>query len=542
MTAPTSARAPETEIGSLVELMDERAGRLDRNVLYHYLTDGAEVTFAELPVRAARVAGQLASGGVAPGEHVGILVEDRAVFCDAFYGLQHLGAVPVPLGLAGHVGSEAWCAVLRDRVERMRLVAIATDGASAQAYRDAVPELRAIGIDGALGNAVPAGPPNPVAFIQPSSGTTGQPKGIVISQRAVLANLWSIREQWQIQPGDSGLSWLPLFHDMGLIGTVINALWSEGTLHQWPTESFLRSPGRWLELLSELQVTFAIAPPFALELVGRRFRRRGGDADLSSVQHVLVGAETIRPSVIEAFAEVFEPRGLRPEALCPTYGLAEATLAVTAKPAGTRFVTVEDGRHVWVSCGRPVPGVEICLDPDTNELLALTPAAMTGYLDDPEATAAAFDGEWLRTGDVAQVVDDEVVIVGRLKEMINRNGQRVAASDFELAVQGTEGVLPDRVVAFGDVGPEGERVVLLAESRYKSAKAGEVVLALRAKLADAGLPADVVELVPAGFIPRTTSGKLRRGAARARWQSPDPAGGEAGLPGEVPTLGVGDER
>ena len=126
---------------------------------------------------------------------------------------------------------------------------------------------------------------------------------------------------------------------------------------------------------------------------------------------------------------------------------------------------------------------------------------MDGYLDDPEATAAAFDGDWLRTGDVAQIVDDEVVIVGRLKEMINRNGQRVAASDFELAVQGTEGVLPDRVVAFGDVGTDGERVVLLAESRYTSARAGEVVLASRARLADAGLPADVVELVPAGLHP-----------------------------------------
>ncbi len=210
--------------------------------------------------------------------------------------------------------------------------------------------------------------------------------------------------------------------------------------------------------------------------------------------------------------------------------MAEATLAVTAKPRGTRFVTVRDGLHEWVSCGRPVPDVEIRLDPETNELLTRTPAAMTGYLDDPVATAAAFDGEWLRTGDVAQIVDGEVVIVGRLKEMINRNGQRVAASDFELAVQGTEGVLPDRVIAFGDVGAEGERVVLLAESRYRSARAGEVVLALRKRLADAGLPADVVELVPAGFIPRTTSGKLRRGAARELWQSGESSRGEALLP------------
>ena len=195
-----------------------------------------------------------------------------------------------------------------------------------------------------------------------------------------------------------------------------------------------------------------------------------------------------------------------------------------------------------MSCGRPVPDVEIRLDPETNELLTRTPAAMTGYLDDPVATAAAFDGEWLRTGDVARIVDGEVVIIGRLKEMINRNGQRVAASDFELAVQGTEGVLPDRVIAFGDVGVEGERVVLLAESRYKSARAGEVVLTLRKRLADAGLPADVVELVPAGFIPRTTSGKLRRGAARELWQAGESSRGEALLPLEVPALRVEDER
>ncbi len=133
----------DASITSLVELMDERAGRRDRHVLYNYLATGEQWTFADLPTRAARVAGQLAAAGVAPGEHVGILAEDRAVFCDAFYGLSHLGAVPVPLGLAGRVGSESWCAVLRDRVERMRLVAIATDDASAAALRAAVPELPA---------------------------------------------------------------------------------------------------------------------------------------------------------------------------------------------------------------------------------------------------------------------------------------------------------------------------------------------------------------------------------------------------------------
>jgi acyl-CoA synthetase (AMP-forming)/AMP-acid ligase II len=544
VTAPVSVQ-------HLPELMEVQATRRDRTVLYHYLSDGEETTFADLPVRAARVAGQLAARGVAPGDNVGVLAEDRAVFTDAFWGLQHLGAVPVPLGIAGRVGSEAWTTVLRDRIERLRIRALATDLASATALAPSLPGALVIGVDGSRGNPVPAGPVSDIAFIQPSSGTTGHPKGIVISQTAVLENLRSIGDQWEVDESDIGLSWLPLFHDMGLIGTVINALHIGGTLHQWPTESFLRSPGRWIGLLEELGVTIAIAPPFALELVTRRWRRRGGEADLSSVRTMLVGAEQIRPSVIEGFAEVFEPLGLRPEVICPTYGLAEATLAVSAKPLTSRFRTVEDGLHRWTSCGPAVPRVDLRLAPDTNELLVRTPAAMTGYLDDPAATAAAFttgpdgsgpDGDrWLRTGDVAQLVDGEVVIVGRLKEMINRGGQRVAASDFELAVQGTEGILPDRVVAFGDVGDEGERVVVLAESRYKSSKAGEVVLALRSRLADAGLPADVVELVPAGFIPRTTSGKLRRGAARDRWQETVAVRSEARLPREVSALRVSDE-
>jgi acyl-CoA synthetase (AMP-forming)/AMP-acid ligase II len=501
---------------NLVELMEEQAVRYDRTPLYRYLDTGLEWTFADLAVRAARVAGQLASGGVEPGARVGILAADRAAFSDAFFGLQHLGAIPVPLGIAGKVGSEAWTALLADRVARFGLVAVATEPAVAPELAAVVAPARAIGVDGERGNPVPPGPASAIALVQPSSGTTGDPKGIVVSQRALLANLAATEEQWELDASDSGLSWLPLFHDMGLIGTVINALHLGGTLHHWPTESFLRSPSRWLSLVGELRITVAIAPPFALELVTRRMRRRGGDVDLSALRHLLVGAEQIRPEVLEAFTEVAGPCGLAPEALCPTYGLAEATLAVSATPAKVPYRVVEDERHRFTSCGPPVPGVEVALD-DAGELLVRSPGVMDGYLDDPEATAAALAGGWLHTGDAARIVDGEVVIVGRRKEMVNRGGQRLPASDFELAVHGVDGVLPDRVVAFGDRGPDGERVVLLAESRRRGAHAGEIVLALRARLADAGLAADVVELVRPGFIPRTTSGKLRRGAAHDAW-------------------------
>ena len=333
---------------------------------------------------------------------------------------------------------------------------------------------------------------------------------------------------------------------MGLIGTVINALFQGGVLYHWPTASFLRSPGRWLTLLDELNVTIAIGPPFALELVTRRWRRRGGEVDLSSVRHLLVGAEQIRPQVLEGFAETFEPFGFSSTAITPTYGLAEATLAVTAAPGGQRFRTIDDGLQRWVSCGRAIPGVEVKIEPDTGELLTRTPAVMMGYLDDPVATEEAITDGWLHTGDAAIEVDGEILVVGRLKEMINRNGQRIAAADFELAVHGVEGVLPDRVVAFGDVGEHSERVVVLAESRARATR-DEVVLALRGRLADAGLAADVVELVKPGFIPRTTSGKLRRGAARDAWRASAEASlsleerGESALPRELAALRVLDE-
>ncbi len=507
-----------TGVQSVPELVDAQALRHDRTPLYHFLDTGDEWSFAALPVRAGRVAGQLAAAGVEPGARVGILAQDRATFCDAFFGLQHLGAVPVPLGIAGNPGSEAWRAVLADRVARFGLVAVATEPATVAELAPALGSARAVGVDGAHGNPIPPGPPSPIALVQPSSGTTGDPKGVVVSQRALLANLAAIQEQWELDATDSGLSWLPLFHDMGLIGTVINALHLGGTLHHWPTESFLRSPSRWLSLVGELRITVAIAPPFALELVTRRMRRRGGEADLSALRHLLVGAEQIRPEVLDAFTAVAAPCGLAPETLCPTYGLAEATLAVSATAPKAPYRVVDDERHQWTSCGVPVPGVEVQVDPATDELLVRSPGVMDGYLDDPEGSAAALADGWLHTGDAARLVDGEVVIVGRRKEMVNRGGQRLPASDFELAVHGVDGVLPDRVVAFGDLGPEGERVVLLAESRRGGVSGGEIVLALRARLADAGLAADVVELVRPGFIPRTTSGKLRRGAAHAAWR------------------------
>ncbi|MEP6625795.1 MAG: AMP-binding protein [Acidimicrobiia bacterium] len=502
-------------VSTLTELLAARADERGDQDVFRFVDTGAAWSYRDLVDRAARVGASLRARGVGHGDHLGVLTDDRAAFCEAFFGAHAVGAVPVPLGVAGTVGSDPWRALLHDRIRRFRIAAVLTDGAAADALGAALAPTSVLTVDGTVGNVVAFGEPAPYALVQPSSGTTGDPKGVVVGHRAVLANLAAIGEHWELGPDDIGLSWLPLFHDMGLIGTMINAIYQGGMLYHWPTASFLRSPGRWLQLVDELDVTIAVAPPFALQLVTRRQARRPGSVDLSRVRHILVGAEQIRPDVLDAFADAFAPSGLGAGVISPTYGLAEATLAVSANRAGAPYRVVPVGRHRLVSCGPALPGIDVTVS-DADELLVRSPALMDGYLDDPAASAQAITAGTLRTGDAVVMVDDEVVVVGRQKEMINRGGIRLPASDFELALAGVEGLLPDRVVAFADVSDAGERVVVLAESRWTS-RADEAVLASRARLADAGLPVDVVELVPAGFIPRTTSGKLRRAGAHERW-------------------------
>ncbi len=504
-------------IADLLELISARADEHGDKVVFRFLDTGAEWSYGDLVVRAERVGAGLAAHGVVPGQHVGILTEDRAAFCEAFFGAHGAGAVPVPLGIAGQIESDAWRTVARDRVARFRLDAILTDPVMVATLSPALAPTVVFGVDGSAGPRRGFAAAGSHAFIQPSSGTTGDPKGVLISHRAVLANLAAIGEHWELGPDDIGLSWLPLFHDMGLIGTMINAIFQGGSLYHWPTASFLRSPGRWLQLVGELGVTIPIAPPFALQLVTRRQTRRPATVDLRQVRHLLVGAEQIRPEVLDEFTQAFSSSGLGAGVISPTYGLAEATLAVTANPPGVPYRVVEVGRHRLVACGRALPGIDVQIS-DEGELLVTSPALMEGYLGDSPTTSTTMPDGVLHTGDTAALADGEIVIVGRQKEMINRGGLRLPATDFELALAGVEGILADRVVAFADLTEAGERVVVLAESRWTS-RAGEAVLAARARLADAGLPADVVEIVEPGFIPRTTSGKLRRAAARTQWRA-----------------------
>jgi acyl-CoA synthetase (AMP-forming)/AMP-acid ligase II len=502
--------------GGLLALLDDRARTAGHDRGLRFVDTGAEWSYGTLARRAGGVAAAL--DPVAAGERVGLLADDRAVFSAAFFGIHARGATPVPLGIHGRPGTEAWATLLADRVARFGLSAVVADPATGAVLGATVGTARVVVVGGDAEAPLRGAGEGPIAFVQPSSGTTGDPKGVVVAHDAVLANLAQMGEHWELSSADVGLSWLPLFHDMGLIGTLLNAVYQGGVLYHWPTASFLRAPGRWLQLVDELGVTVAVGPPFALALVTRRQQRRGGAVDLARLRCLLVGAEQIRPEVLTDFVATFAACGLRRAAVCPTYGLAEATLAVS----GSRHVDDVDvvatsGARTAVSCGPPLPGVEVRLG-SGDELEVRSASVMDGYLDDETSTAATVVDGWLRTGDTAALVDGDVVVLGRTKEMINRGGIRLPATDFELALAGVDGLLADRIVVFADADADAERVVVLAESRWRE-RAGEAVLAARARLADAGLPVDHVELVPPGFIPRTTSGKLRRAAARDKWRA-----------------------
>lgn len=500
---------------SILDLLEDRATRFGSRPLYDFVESHEVWSAADVLRRAALFGTHLANSSIEGGERVGLLIGDRRRFIEAFFGCQYRGAVPVPIGISGRVGSAPWHRRLEGRIQALRLKAVVTDD---QAVIDATSKTRVMGMDHSVGAALPPGDRQAIAFIQPSSGTTGQPKGVVLSQSAVIANIAAISEVLAADASDHLMTWLPFFHDMGLVGTVLTPLYSGSRTAIWSPEGFVTRPRDWFGIIEQLGITITVLPPFGMDSLNRVARRyRGSNEELATLRSVMVGSELIRPRVLESFVSSLVPRGLSLAAIMPVYGLAEATLAVTMTRADQGYRIVELGQTRSVTCGTAVPGVELRIQHPSNELLVRTPSAMDGYLGDDESTARAFDGEWLRTGDLALIDENELVIVGRASESINRNGIRIPASDFEATVADVEGVRPDRVIAFQIDHDDRHAVVVVAEITDLTSR-DETNLRARRQLAEAGLQADVVHLVPLGWLPRTTSGKLRRSAARRRFE------------------------
>ncbi len=559
---------PPAEAATLLDLL-AAAGRLPEGGI-RFLDRDERATWlpwGEIRRRAEAAAAGIGAAGVRPGDRVALVYPTSPDFFAAFFGTLLAGAVPVPLyppvrlgRLAEYYARTARMLaavsarlVLADRrVQRILGVPVATArpplGCRTLAELPAGRPRRAgTGSAGIDADAIAA---DDLALVQFSSGTTVDPKPVALSHRALLAQTAILSGLWEDTPTlrHSAVSWLPLYHDMGLIGCVFPALRRDATLTLIPPELFVARPALWLRAVSRYRATISPAPNFAFALCASRVAESELQGlDLSCWVTALDGAESVAPGVVRAFEARLAPYGLRPGVVTPVYGLSEAALAVTFPPLGRPFLARRFDREALsregraraaeaggmareiVSVGRPLPGFRLEVrDPHgahgagalgegrTGRVWIAGPSLMSCYLDDPAATARAFDSEgFLDTGDLGFLLDGELYLTGRAKDLVILRGRNYSPEEIERAVDGLPGARPGCAVAasFLPEGGEGEVLVLFVESRRGAPRDEREALpaAIRtAVLAATGLDAAVAAVLPPGTLPRTSSGKLRR--------------------------------
>jgi acyl-CoA synthetase (AMP-forming)/AMP-acid ligase II len=493
------------------------------------------LSFASLYDRARRCAGALRDLGVGPGDRVAIVLPTGADFMDAFFGAVLAGAVPVPLYPPVRLGRME---EFHRRTARMlkacgaRLVL--SDARISRLLGVAIAEARpALGLHPVRHGRpfAAAARPEDVLLIQFSSGSTVDPKPVALTHANVLANVAAIETIVPADDAQAGVSWLPLYHDMGLIGCLLLAVYRPGPLTLIAPEAFLARPALWLRAISRKRATISVAPNFAYGLCVRRARDAElAGVDLSSWRFALNGAEPVAPAVLRRFSERFAPHGFDPRALMPVYGLSEASLAVTFTPAGRGPRSIASGSRELASVGMPLPGFEV--DIREGRIFVRGPSVMRGYFGDPAATAAAVSDGWLDTGDLGFEHEGELFVAGRAKDVVILRGQNHAPQEFEDALDGAPGVRPGCAAAVGLSTPEGEELVLLVEAEG-NADAEQ----LRARVTErTGVRPHAMHLLAPGTLPRTSSGKLRRGEALRQLQS-----GELRPPDRVTLVHVAKE-
>jgi acyl-CoA synthetase (AMP-forming)/AMP-acid ligase II len=508
---------------TLTEAMRRRA-ELSPDVQYFTLF-GETVTYGHLWRQAARYAAGLAKAGVGAGDKVCLIYPTCAEFFYTFFGALRLGAVPVPLYPT--LGVEATASIFSDS----EAVAVATIGWFRQgvdASMALAPNVRTVVEPSDLEVDAPApaardAAPDDLAFLQYTSGSTGQPRGVMLSHRNVVATIRFMAEAAELTPDDRIVSWLPLYHDMGLIGCAFTPLLTATPIWLLPPD--LRNPRQWLELITEVRATFTVSPDFGYRNCVRNVRDTQG-LDLSSLKSALSGAEPVRPSTIAAFESHF---GLK-RIIAPCYGLAEATLAVAIWPRELELRADPTGR--FLSVGRPCRGVSLrIVEPNREdapaplvdvpattegEICVQSPGVMQGYYNNPAATARVLSADgWLRTGDLG-FVDAEglLYITGRIKDVIILGGENVAPADVEEIVDHVAGIRYSAAVGVESDRTGTQRLHVVAEVRDEAA-AEDVYSALtrdivtRVHRARGHRPARVL-LVRASTIPKTSSGKIQR--------------------------------
>jgi fatty-acyl-CoA synthase len=535
---------------------------------------GYTMTFGELYAAGLRCAAELGRRGVPAGGRVAMMLPTSRSFFISYTGILLAGAIPVPIYPPFRADrieeyAERQSAILNN-AEVCLLLTFRRAEAVAKLLKPRVRSLAGVSDAEKLIEAADKAPPlapgarsphltgirvrkgSDLALLQYTSGSTGDPKGVMLTHANLLANIRAIGEAVQLNSSDVGVSWLPLYHDMGLIGAWLTPLHFGIPLVVMSPLAFLTRPERWLHAFHKHRGTVTAAPNFAYELCVRKIADKDiQSVDLSSWRAALNGAEPVNPETLERFAERFAPYGFRREAQLPVYGLAEASLAVTVPPLNRgplidrveRETFTTQGRAVpavqndetaiaFVSSGKPIPRHEVrIVDKNGDEVPDRTegflwfrgPSATSGYYRNPKATeellprgAASSDGEypWVNSGDRAYRAEGEIFVTGRVKDIIIKGGRNLYPHEAEELAAQAEGIRKGCVVAFGlnDEASGTEKLVVVAETRERDASRRAAIAARVTDLVSQGLgiPPDRVELIPPGSIPKTSSGKLRR--------------------------------
>jgi 1-acyl-sn-glycerol-3-phosphate acyltransferase len=567
---------PPARLGTLVEVLAWHAERHPERCHITFLpADGEpqQLTYSGLLARSRAICAGLQAAGVEPGDRVGLMLPSGLDYFALFFGALWGGAVPVPLypparpsQLEEHLRRQA---KILATAEAKLLVAFPEAMAPARLVRGLVPSLAGVSSVAELeaaGGAPAAAAVRPsvrggdLAFLQFTSGSTSDPKGVMLTHANLLANLRAIGEALELSSDDRVVSWLPLYHDMGLIGAWMGSLFHGMPLFLMSPLTFLARPIRWLRAIQEHRGTLAAAPNFAYELCLHRIADDElAGLDLSSWRAALNGAEPVSPDTLERFTDRYRAHGFRPGTLLPVYGLAECSLAVAfprwgeggrvdvidrekmarrreATPVGPGDGPPDRAALRIVSCGQPLPRHEIRIADDSGRELGERhqgrlqfrgPSATSGYFRHPEATARLVQGDWLDSGDLGYVAEGELFVTGRSKDMILRAGRNIYPQELEEAVGALDGVRTGCVAVFGTPSPETgtERLVVMAETRLQAESDRQRLdAAIQGVIVElAGSPADEVWLVPPRTVPKTSSGKLRRAASQELYQSGRPA-------------------
>jgi fatty-acyl-CoA synthase len=542
------------DFGTLAEALDYAAlGRKGMNFHDARGTLVRAYPYSELREDSLANARRFVSLGIKPGDRIALIAETGHEFAAAFFGAVYAGAWPVPLPLPTSFGGRgAYVEQLKIQLKSCDptlflapgdLAEMATEAAGGVPVRDwaTLPDVEADGSD------LPVSDPDSIAYLQYSSGSTRFPHGVAITHRGLLDNLRAHGVGLNLDGADRCISWLPWYHDMGLVGCLLSPLALQVSVDYLKTEDFARRPLAWLDMITRNPGnSVSYSPSFGYDICSRRMssQTRAEDRfDLSRWRIAGNGADMIRPDVMQAFVDAFASAGFNATAFCPSYGLAEATLAVSLMPPGEgiHLELVEENElsggacsgperprryRAVVNCGKPVTGMEVEVrgaddtilpDRGIGKIYVRGASVMHSYFRDEESTRACLSADgWLDTGDMGYMSKGYIFIVGRAKDMIIINGRNHWPQDIEWAVEQLPGFKSGDIAAFAITGPSGEETpAVLVHCRISDLKErGRLRDEIRERVRAITGISPVVELIPPRTLPRTSSGKLSRTKAR----------------------------